>query len=204
MGKGEFPTTLMVIVVFTVLIGISLYIVFSTRSSLLLSNECWDNVIGGLLPFDGRERKPPQLILDGECVEKIGFTSSKSACISFCTDYDDDKERDDCIIKCEAIKEEARTFIVAVPKSRGFISKTLGFVKTRKFDSFLGGKLWVFVLFCEVQDIDSAISECEKKGNKWVCAIPGKTDEEKEAYKNTYTLVVEKSEEGKTCTIRAA
>ncbi len=176
------------------------------RLELILTNPCWSDAMEELKPIAESPSRglAATLVLDGDsetgnCLSKVVFTASPDVCKDTCEEYkgDDDQKRG-CLQKCQAKEGEAKSFVIALPTTRGGIiggsKKVIDAVAKRSFYWLFDGKPMVFSLGCELVDFDvPPAKECSQQGDSWVCT-PRKNK------KSQYSIrVVEEGE--KTCKI---
>jgi hypothetical protein len=182
-------------------------VVLYWRLDLLLANPCWEDVLEGLNEI--KPDKDATLVLSGECVKKIVFATSKTACRDACEIYKgSDEHKLNCLEKCEIwLDNEPNTVVVAVPVEAGdenwWIVPGTGYVKRvgralgrRNVLWLFGGSPRAFNLDCFVKefDKDKKIQECKEGTTAWECT-PGSKE-------STHTI--ELVEEGMSCVIRTA
>ena len=181
-------------------------VIIGLRTDTLL-NSCWKEVEKGFDPFISPLYKSPKMVLNPECVDRMVFTASVDECKATCRSFVDEEDGNTCAQLCKIgdniAGEDTRTFVVLMPLRE---KDTIGGSWRRLTDSMRNGlqsfinlKPHIVYLNCELVDMDSAISECVKEGDKWTCTPP----EAKDAETKTYYIILERSEDQKTCAIKS-
>ncbi|UCD02717.1 MAG: hypothetical protein JSV63_02925 [Candidatus Aenigmatarchaeota archaeon] len=168
MTKGSSPITKPLFAVFALLLFVVGLVYLMWMLSIYLSNPCWSDVLKGLQPLAVEARGPKILIFD-ECVDRYVITSDRAGCQLICNQQSNDDLKKSCTEKCNiGSEDEARTFIIAVPKQRGFFKSAIDTIAKRNLKWLFDGKTEVFDVECVVTDVDG-IQECRESSEGWIC-----------------------------------
>lgn len=152
------------------------------KLELILTNPCWSDAMEELRFIEeGLSRSlPATLVLDGSCVRKVVFTTSREVCEDVCNEYksDDDQTRG-CVKKCKTEPDKTKSFVIAMPVERkgliGHGKKVIDAVSKRSFYWLFDGKPQVFSFGCQLDGFELVKYKdaCKEEGDSWVCEPKG-------------------------------
>jgi len=172
MKRGDVPSIKQGFSLASFIAVVFLLVMFSYETSKATTNPCWQSVLGGLKPLDIPSFDEPVIVLDDQCVEKFVFTTSVYVCELTCNGFSDDDKIRECVKKCKTTDDEVRSYIIAMPKESGSVSKAIDAHEGSDVRWFFGGNPHVSWLRCDLTGVNLDSERCIHNSNGWICTPP--------------------------------
>ncbi len=191
MKKAVFGDLKMFFYAFALIIVIFLFSSFTLNASTLLEDPCWRKVGLSLGKVENPQSGVPEIVIDGECLKKMVFTTDNRTCEATCREHGNEDDTVDCIQKCRGVKE-GHSMVIALPKEGSFEKAS-----EERDPRWMGwGSPYVFIINCQITSITETIEECTAVGGDWIC-LP-----ESDVYERIYKIAInKKTKESRACEI---